>query len=375
MSNPQVSICLPIYNGARHLPAAIESALAQTFGDFELLIADDGSTDASADIANTFQKQDKRIRYWKNEQRQGLFGNYNACMKQSKGKYIKTFAQDDVFKSNALEEMVRLLENEPGVALVSSAREIIDDAGAVTELKQPIKTNFKARGKDVITFHLIALNNWVGEPSTVMFRSEFAGTGFDTDYYHYGDIEFWFRVLQNGDFYYFEQALTQFRRHAASQTDKNHRELFFALDILRMSAKYRHLLSEFEPEALYKRRIAEKIALEHGHVLSAAEPENLFEMYETVFLATESNTNASNFNELELKRLKAEATGFRLLASMSLSTISNLIEELDHEKRCRTIEHDRFVSEVKKMQNSIYWKLSSPLRKVRNAIKGSQPNE
>ena len=371
MSNPQVSICLPVYNGAKHLSAAIESALSQTFGDFELLIADDGSSDGSAEIANSFQKQDRRVRYWKNEQRQGLFGNYNACIKQAQGKFIKTFAQDDIFHSNALEEMVNLLNREPNVALVSSSREIIDDNGEVSEFKQPIKTNFRARGKDVITFHLIALNNWVGEPSTVMFRREYAGSGFDNAYYHYGDIEYWFRILENGDFYYFEKALTQFRRHAASQTDKNHRELLFALDILRMSSKYRHLLADFEPEELFKRRISEKIALEHGHVLSAAEPENLFEMYEKIFLATENKQVASNYSELELQRLKAEAAGFRLLASMSLTTISKLIEELDHEKRCRVIEHDRFVEEVNKMQSSIYWKLSSPLRNLKKALKGS----
>jgi glycosyltransferase involved in cell wall biosynthesis len=365
MSTPQISICLPVFNGASHLAAAIDSVLAQTFTDFELLIADDGSTDGSADIASTYAARDKRISYWKNATRQGLFGNYNACIKKANGRYIKPFAQDDVLLPDALATLVGVLQTELNVALVSSSRQIIDDAGLVTELKQPIAEDMRAPGAEVIRFHLIGLNNWVGEPSTVMFRREFSGSGFDSSYYHYGDIEYWFRILMNGDFCYLARPLASFRRHAASQTDKNHRELYFALDILRMSSKYRHLLAEFEPDALLKRRLAEKIALEHGHVLTAAEPENLFAHYQESFMS--ANTESGS----ELERLKSEAHGFRLLASMSLSTISELIAELDHEKRCRHDEHELFVAEVEKMRQSIYYKLASPLRKLRNVIKGS----
>jgi hypothetical protein len=162
-----------------------------------------------------------------------------------------------------------------------------------------------------------------------------------------------------------KRPLASFRRHAASQTDKNHRELFFALDILRMSLTYRDLLKDIEPDTLMKRRLAEKIALEHGHVLDAAKPENLFDEYQRAFLG--SILGAGEPPALP----GSEAAGFRLLASMSLSTISELIAELDHEKRCRHDEHERFVVEVNKMRNSLYYKLSTPLRKVRNAIKGN----
>lgn len=364
-SVPLISICLPLYNGANHLAAAIDSILAQESGDFELLIADDGSSDGSAEIAGDYAARDSRILFWKNEQRQGLFGNYNACIARAKGKYLKPFAQDDILAPDALKTMLGVMENEPKIALVSSARQIIDDSGAVTELKQPIAQDLRVPGREVISFHLIGLNNWVGEPSTVMFRAEYAASGFDTSYYHYGDIEYWFRILMNGDFCYLKRPLASFRRHAASQTDKNHRELYFALDILRMSLAYRELLADIEPESLLKRRLAEKIALEHGHVLSAALPESLFAEYQRAFMEAKPGADA------ELERSKSEASGFRLLASMSLSTISELIAELDHEKRCRHEEHERFVVEVDKMRKSIYWKLSSPLRKMRNVIKGT----
>jgi hypothetical protein len=140
---------------------------------------------------------------------------------------------------------------------------------------------------------------------------------------------------------------------------------------------YRELLADIEPDALMKRRLAEKIALEHGHVLSAALPEDLPEMYQRSFLDAAPRERAKELvwaarfsGDDELDRLISEARGFRLLASMSLSTISELIKELDHEKRCRHDEHELFKVEVDKMRNSIYWKLGTPLRTVRRALRG-----
>lgn len=365
--DPTISVCLPLYNGARHLASAIESVLAQECGDFELLIADDGSSDDSVEIATSYARRDKRIVFWSNEKRQGLFGNYNACINKARGKYIKPFAQDDLLAADALKSMLAILEGEPAIALVSSSRQIIDDNGVITELKQPIAADLKANGREVITFHLIGLNNWVGEPSTVMYRAEHAGTGFDKSYYHYGDIEYWFRILKHGDFFYFARPLASFRRHAASQTDKNHRELYFALDIIRLSLSYREFLADIEPDSQLKQRLSEKIAAEHDHILAAALPQDLQAEYQNEFLSK------GLAGAVEVEQLRSEAKGFRLLSSMSLGVITELIKELDHEKRCRHDEHERFVAEVKKMQQSLYWKLSNPLRKLRDAIRSDRP--
>lgn len=347
---PKVSICLPLYNGAKHLRAALESVLAQTYENFEILIADDGSSDGSEKIALEYSDKDKRILYWKNESRQGLFGNYNACIRQAKGEYIKPFAQDDILAPDCLKSFLEILENDQSVALVSSARRIIDGAGVEVELKQPFRQNIRLQGKNVIRFNLISLNNWVGEPATVMFRTKHASTGFDTRYFHYGDIEYWFRVLAFGDLYYLSEPKASFRRHGSNETDKNYRQMLFALDILRMSFDYRSVLAEFEPDELFRRRVAEKIALEHGHTIAEVGATELVNEYSKAFAD--------------------EASGFRLLSSIALGTISDLIKELDHEKRCRHDEHERFVLEVNKMKNSMYYKLSNPLRKLRNAIKG-----
>ena len=92
---PTVSICLPVYNGERFLREAIESVLAQTYEDYELLISDDLSQDSSLEIAHSYAKRDTRIIVSSNPKNLGLFANYNACQKLASGKYIKPFAQDD----------------------------------------------------------------------------------------------------------------------------------------------------------------------------------------------------------------------------------------------------------------------------------------
>ena len=75
---PVFSVCIPTYNAAGYLPEAIESVLAQTYEDFELLICDDASTDATAEVVGGFQ--DDRIRYVPFSQNLGQGGNFNRCM-------------------------------------------------------------------------------------------------------------------------------------------------------------------------------------------------------------------------------------------------------------------------------------------------------
>src|ERR1700676_4691905 len=98
VEQPLVSVCLPIYNGTNYMEQALESVLAQTFKNFEFLITDDCSTDGTSEVIERFARLDKRIKYLKNERQLGLFGNYNACMAQATGRYIKLLGHDDVLK-------------------------------------------------------------------------------------------------------------------------------------------------------------------------------------------------------------------------------------------------------------------------------------
>src|SRR5262249_23783922 len=140
--------------------------------------------------------------YRRNNEQKGLFGNYNQCLAHAEGQFIKPFAQDDRLEPNALERMVEALQSNPGVALMSTARKCPRLESGNEKLVRPFPSTRTITAKEVIRNNLILLGNWVGEPTTVLFKREHAGTGFDTTQYHYGDLEYWFRILQHGDFLY-----------------------------------------------------------------------------------------------------------------------------------------------------------------------------
>jgi glycosyltransferase involved in cell wall biosynthesis len=236
---PTVSICLPVYNGESYLKDAIESALQQSFGDFELLIGDDCSTDKSDEIARHYAQADARIVYWRNSSNRGLFGNYNECMSRASGEYIKPYAQDDMFDPALLEQMLKVFKENPGVTLVACARRIVDPENNLIKVQSEFPEDKLLPGEEIVRSGLTSLANGIGEPSTVMFPRKFLGDGFDTSLHHLGDMDYWFRLALQGKFFYMSSVLCSFRRHPESTTNKNAKGLRFALDMLKLGDKAR----------------------------------------------------------------------------------------------------------------------------------------
>ena len=106
-----VSIGLPTYNRAHLLSRAIESVLAQSFTDFELIVVDDGSTDNTEELVKSFQ--DGRIRYLKHENNRGLMASRNTALRESHGKYLAFQDSDDWWRPDFLKENIHLLEDAP----------------------------------------------------------------------------------------------------------------------------------------------------------------------------------------------------------------------------------------------------------------------
>jgi len=128
-STPLVSIGLPVYNGENYVADAIESLLAQTFIDFELIISDNQSTDTTDEICRSFAERDPRIRYSRNEENIGGARNFNRTFELARGKYFRWAAHDDTCQPEFIERCVEVLERDPGVVLCHSKVAIIDHAG------------------------------------------------------------------------------------------------------------------------------------------------------------------------------------------------------------------------------------------------------
>ncbi|MER3486233.1 MAG: hypothetical protein C4345_09945 [Chloroflexota bacterium] len=128
---PRVSIGLPVYNRQQYVGEAIESILAQTFADFELIISDNASTDATGVICQEYARKDARVRYYRNAINIGAAKNFNRVFHLSSGEYFKWMASDDICAPTFIERCVEALDGDTGAVLAYSRARCIDEHGAV----------------------------------------------------------------------------------------------------------------------------------------------------------------------------------------------------------------------------------------------------
>lgn len=125
--SPKVSVCVPFYNRARYLGAAIDSVLSQDYRDFELLLIDDGSTDESAALIGRYA--DPRIRLVRNETNLGIPGTRNLALELARGEYLAWLDSDDCMAPSRLGRQVRFLDSHADVAMVGGWLRRFDDEG------------------------------------------------------------------------------------------------------------------------------------------------------------------------------------------------------------------------------------------------------
>lgn len=221
MSEPLVSIITPIYNGERYLLEAIESALAQTYQNFELLLVNDGSTDSSAEIIRPFLK-DLRIIYIE-QKNAGVAAARNTAIKQAKGKYIGFLDQDDLWLNNKLEVQIAALEQDGSIALVHSRQDCIDvhgnkiDYDWITGVSGYCFRDMFKRNRIAVLTVLIrkTIIDKIG-----LFNEQLPGAD---------DYEMWLRVTLKYPIKYIDQSLVFYRFH-----DSNISKNSFKMTILEL---------------------------------------------------------------------------------------------------------------------------------------------
>ena len=126
---PKVSIGLPVYNGEPFLVETLNSILAQTFADFELIICDNASEDGTQALCEQYAKRDVRIKYHRQPRNLGAQANYDMSFEKARGTYFKWAAHDDLLAPTFLEECVSALDADPGCVLAHPLTVIIDHNG------------------------------------------------------------------------------------------------------------------------------------------------------------------------------------------------------------------------------------------------------
>jgi glycosyltransferase involved in cell wall biosynthesis len=139
IDRPMVSVGLPVYNGETYLRQVLDSVLSQTFGEFELVISDNASTDGTEKICLEYAAADPRIRYHRQSQNRGITWNFRQVVLLSAGRYFLWTSHDDLLASNYIERCVEVLEGDPSVVLCYSNSIYVDEAGNRFEPKQQLE--------------------------------------------------------------------------------------------------------------------------------------------------------------------------------------------------------------------------------------------
>jgi len=211
---PAVSVCIPTYRGAAHIAETIESVLAQSFADFELVIVDDASPDETGQVVARYR--DARLRYVRSECNAGVEENWNRCLRFARGRYFKLLPHDDLIAPDCLARQVAVLEadRDERLALVFCARRIIDSRSRALMTRR-----YPRRGSGVIPARAVLRScirsgaNLLGEPGGLLFRTALARRvgAFDANLRIVTDLDYWFRLLLHGDAYYLPERLASFR--------------------------------------------------------------------------------------------------------------------------------------------------------------------
>jgi glycosyltransferase involved in cell wall biosynthesis len=239
--SPRVSVCVDSFNYGRFLREAIESVLEQSFRDFELIVADDRSTDGSVEIAQSYAQKDARVKTDVAPAHRGMVKNRNACLSLARGEYVKWLHADDFLCSrDALTRMVAALEANHAISLVASARRIVNEQSKPIDTWSCFNQERPIAGTTVIHHCLFEQRNLIGGPSAVMFRRALAARGFDEGFFVMADLEMWFHLLEQGCFSYIEEPLCAVRKHPSQQTEKDRSALAPALENRELLRHYLH---------------------------------------------------------------------------------------------------------------------------------------
>jgi glycosyltransferase involved in cell wall biosynthesis len=179
---PKISVVMPVYNGEKYLPEAIDSILKQTYRDFELLIINDGSTDGSPQILEEYQKADSRIRLY-HQPNSGLVKTLNLGIDLAWGDYIARMDQDDISLPDRLRSEFDLLESQPEIGIVGTACSVIDEIGNILSFTSLPETDLEIRWnlllKSAFVHSSVMLRKKVLVQNNIHYDNQIWGEDFD----------------------------------------------------------------------------------------------------------------------------------------------------------------------------------------------------
>jgi glycosyltransferase involved in cell wall biosynthesis len=215
--SPPVSICLVTYNRAELLPGTLDTLLGQTFGDYELIISDDCSTDDTQTVGRAYAARDKRVRYLRQATNLGMPGNMNACLQAATGEYLANLHDGDLYRPDLIARCKAALDRYPTAGFVFNAYYVRgnpahpDRSRGISKHDRVFRENFLPLIEKK-TFAKRMLSRWdscvVG---TVLARREaYEQVGwFDSTFGEFSDVDMWMRIAREFDVAYVNDPLME----------------------------------------------------------------------------------------------------------------------------------------------------------------------
>jgi len=190
---PRVSVIMPAYNAEKTIKSAVDSVLGQTFLDLELIVVNDCSKDKTDEILKEYEKKDKRVKYYINEQNKGVSKTRNFAISKAEGEWIAFLDSDDMWRSDKLSKQIELLENNPDACISYTASSFIfedgRESGYIMEAEE--KTSYKT----LLRKNLLSCSSIVIK-ADIMKNIKMPNDAMHEDYY------VWLTVLKEHDFAY-----------------------------------------------------------------------------------------------------------------------------------------------------------------------------
>lgn len=205
MSTPLVSVVMSVYNGERFLRESAESILNQSFRDFEFIIIDNGSTDGSGQILDSYQNSDARVAVYHQENR-GLVDALNRGCSLARGQYIARMDADDVAIVDRLMWQTDFLKKHPEIGLVGGAVELIDEAGRPLGVRRYPTSDHEIKSQ-------LSCRNVIWHPTVLVRREILASVCGYRNILYAEDYDLWLRIADQFGLANFGALLLRYRVH------------------------------------------------------------------------------------------------------------------------------------------------------------------
>jgi glycosyltransferase involved in cell wall biosynthesis len=334
---PLVTILIVVYNGERFLRESIDSALAQTFKDFEVLIVDDGSTDSTPHIIKEYEGKYEKVRSITKETNTGQPDARNIGIKEARGEFIVELDADDVIMPNTLELAVEEFEKDPTLDVVY---------GDLFQTDENLNVQRRMEYRDLSEDELVAslvYGNPIPHPATMVRKKCYEEAGWYDNYFlRSQDYEFWTRLAKGHKFKHVPEVFCKWRWHGENISgvdDVSKLDLSYDAEILRRILK-KFSLDELFPQFAKFPKV-QKEALAFGQVAF-------------VFYQRRAFDDALKYARMSLERLKLPES-YRLLG---------LIEEAigETEKAQSYLAKAKTISPLQRETSEYFCRARSKLR-------------